>query len=185
MFLSYHVIAELRKQTVSEFNSDCMLKITHNISFYCFILEKLEIYTEKNYTILSNTQDERIWFACRLACIHSENGKRRICYAMVIFKQIFSTSTGCCFIRSATASGDRYVSLYASRSDVPPLFSLLRFSLIARDDIVLEIIKFSALYPFFYARNFCRSPTQWNLHDSEQKKNPFIFAINNKISVFR
>jgi len=64
---------------------------------------------------------------------------------MVIFKQIFSTSTGLLFYPRATANGDS-VSVCASRPDVPPLFSLLRFSLIVRDDIVLEIIKFSALY---------------------------------------
>lgn len=60
----------------------------------------------------------------------------------VIFKQIFSTFTR---VLSVQQVQETNVFPRASQSDVPLLFSLLRFSLIVHGDIVLGMIKFSAL----------------------------------------
>lgn len=61
----------------------------------------------------------------------------------VIFKQIFSTFTR---VLSVQQVQETNVFPRVSQSDVPLLFSLLRFSLIVHTgDIVLGMIKFSAL----------------------------------------
>lgn len=147
MILSYRALAKLPKQqTVSEFSSkQRALKITRrNIFFLLVHLREIgDLYEEEDHTILSNTLK-----AFDLHAVLHSLCKRRIQCTMVIFKQIFSSSTSYCFIR-AQQPVEIGVSLCASRSDVPPLFSLPRFSLIVRDDIVLKIIKLSALYSFF------------------------------------
>jgi len=152
--------------------------------FFLLLLHRRKIgdlYEEEPYH--SKQHSRQTHLICMSSRIHSANCKRRVYCAVVIFKQIYFQLSQAAVL-SAQQPVKIGIYLCASRSDVPPLFSLQRFSLIVSNDIVPEIIKFSALYLFFYVRNFYRS-SETNCCTTASRKNPFIFEINNKISVFR
>lgn len=129
----------------------------------------MEIYSKKAMFIKA-TNHRRIYLVC-ISYIYSENRKWWVHCTNVIFKQIFSTFTR---VLSVQQVQETNVFPRASQSDVPLLFSLLRFSLIVHGDIVLGMIKFSALL-FSVQIILLRANERVNLAWQRPRKNIILF----------